>query len=500
MNPLPLLARELTVASRRSVTQRLRLGFGGGSMLVAVWALLVSTGAAGSMVFVTMAVGAAMLAIFAAIFIASDTISRERREGTLGFLFLTDLHAADVVLGKLAAAGLVPMFTLLAIFPAFALCQLVGGVPVGLFWRMILALLVTLFFSLSATIYVSNFCEDHRLAYSGSTLLLLIANPLWLCFAALNFGWGIFALIALGFLSLAALFLRLTAMRLGRTWREIPKAPRTKQEGQRFKLPDGWLEKFPVAWMMLRRQSANHVLRIAGFLTAGFAALVGTPFATTAAGAEQSLWALFGLHVSYQFVLIARTAYSFYSDRQNGGLELLLGSRLVNEEIFAGFNRFLFRKSAPFVTFLTAVDILYAGVIWVSLETPVAVLPLGLAFALWITLFGLGWLGVYRSLMMKHPSLAMLATFSRLSFVPVVLSLLFLGVPGSDPMKVAVFYVFSSGFLALFFSVDAKSALAEHGRTLLLRPYSEKPPQIEHVWSFIDWDEGREGGTRGSLL
>ena len=79
MNPLPLLAREMIVASRRPITQRLKLGFGGGSMLVAVWSLLVSTGAAGPKVFVVLATGAAVMALFTAIFVASDSLSRERR-------------------------------------------------------------------------------------------------------------------------------------------------------------------------------------------------------------------------------------------------------------------------------------------------------------------------------------------------------------------------------------------------------------------------------------
>ncbi|HVV71122.1 MAG TPA: ABC transporter permease, partial [Verrucomicrobiae bacterium] len=35
-----------------------------------------------------------------------DCLSRERREGTLGLLFLTDLRSHDVVLGKTAAASL----------------------------------------------------------------------------------------------------------------------------------------------------------------------------------------------------------------------------------------------------------------------------------------------------------------------------------------------------------------------------------------------------------
>jgi hypothetical protein len=47
----------------------------------------------------------------------------------------------------------------------------------------------------------------------------------------------------------------------------------------------------------------------------------------------------------------------------------------------------------------------------------------------------------------------------------------------------------------MFFSADAKAALATHGRTLLLRPYTEKAPHIENEWSFIDWEEGKEPET-----
>ena len=228
MNPLPLLARELTVASRRPITQRLKLGFGGGSMVVVVWALLVSTGAAGPKVFIVLATGAAFMALFTAIFVASDTLSRERREGTLGFLFLTDLNASDIVAGKLAAAGLVPMVTLLSMFPAFALCQLVGGVPAGLFWRMNIALVIALFFSLSAAIYVSSLCEDHRKAYTGATILLLIVNPLWLCASALWTGWSAFLSAAILFILLSGCFLYFSAKRLGQAWRDIPKERNTQ--------------------------------------------------------------------------------------------------------------------------------------------------------------------------------------------------------------------------------------------------------------------------------
>jgi hypothetical protein len=498
MNPLPLLARELTVASRRPMTQRLKLGFGGGSMVVVVWALLVSTGAAGPKVFVVLATGAAIMALFTAIFVASDTLSRERREGTLGFLFLTDLNAGDIVAGKLAAAGLVPMVTLLSMFPAFALCQLVGGIPAGLFWRMNIALVIALLFSLSAAIYVSSLCEDHRKAYTGATILLLTVSPLWLCASALWTGWGTFVWVAFLFSLLSASFFWFSAKRLGAAWRDVPKEPQVEGEAARKRRAGGGLlEKFPVAWMMLRRQPASSVWRKMGLLMIAALLLGGLPLARTGAGATQVLWGLLALHLGYQFVLIARTAYSFYGDKQNGSLELLLGSELKNEEIFDGFNRYLIRKSTPFIAFLTVVDASYAVMIKLSGGGKLAALPVGLAAGLWITLLGLGWLGVYRSLMMKHPSLAMLATFARLSLVPMLLGLMFLNVPRTDPEKVAMFYAFSSLMLEFFFASDAKSALTEHGRTLLLRPYSEKPPHIENPWSFIDWDEANQSEKEG---
>jgi hypothetical protein len=78
--------------------------------------------------------------------------------------------------------------------------------------------------------------------------------------------------------------------------------------------------------MMLRRQSTSSVWRKMGLLIIAALLLAGLPLARTGAGATQVLWGLLALHLGYQFVLIARTAYSFYGDKQSGSLELLLGS------------------------------------------------------------------------------------------------------------------------------------------------------------------------------
>ena len=54
----------------------------------------------------------------------ADSISRERREGPLGLLFLTNLNSAEIVAGKVFSNGL-------------ALAVLIGGITLGQFWRAI---------------------------------------------------------------------------------------------------------------------------------------------------------------------------------------------------------------------------------------------------------------------------------------------------------------------------------------------------------------------------
>jgi hypothetical protein len=481
--------REFIVALRRPLTLHLRLVFGGGSMLLAIWSVLVSATNSGADIFgVLIAIGA-VLSIGVAIFGASDSISRERREGTLGFLFLTDLGASDVVLGKTAATGLVPLYTLFGMFPAFAICVLVGGVQVWVFWKGMAALVVTLVFSLCATLYVSSLCEDHRKAFGGAALLLLVLNPLLLCRAAVRSDTLVFLVEFVSFCALAVVFFRATAGHLQRHWRDAETFSLEKTEPvRRERKASGLIEELPVAWMMLRRRNARRWMRWILVACCGAGLSIAVSNLSNVRQLKWFLWVMFAGHVAYQVVLLTRTAYAFYNDRRTGALELMVGSKLSNEEIFRGFNGYLLRKSAPAVFVILALDVAYAGLLLAAGAAGMAVLPLAMGVAQCIVLAGVGWLGVYRSLMMNHPSLAMLATYARLSLVPVILSLLFLSVPNTNVAKVAVFYMLSTGFLAVFFSMDAKTALAEHGRTLLLRPATEKPPHIESEWSFIDWE------------
>src|SRR5213075_2891940 len=100
-------------------------------------------------------------------FLTADCLSEEKREGTLGLLFLTDLKGLDVVAGKLAATSLHVIYALLAIFPIMAIPLLMGGVSPGEFWRLLLVLLATLFWSLGIGMLSSALHREARQAMAA---------------------------------------------------------------------------------------------------------------------------------------------------------------------------------------------------------------------------------------------------------------------------------------------------------------------------------------------
>src|SRR5262249_18167441 len=87
----------------------------------------------GTRVFAALSGVGFVLALLAGPLTTVDCISRERREGTLGLLFLTNLRAYDVVLGKIAAASLDMLLGFIGALPAVAISFLLGGVDLKQF-------------------------------------------------------------------------------------------------------------------------------------------------------------------------------------------------------------------------------------------------------------------------------------------------------------------------------------------------------------------------------
>jgi ABC-type transport system involved in multi-copper enzyme maturation permease subunit len=105
-------------------------------------------------------------------FCTVDSLSSEKRQGTLGLLFLTDLHAHDIVLGKLIAASLDLALGLLATFPIMAIPLMMGGVSPSEYVSLVLGTFSLLLVSLTLGIFISALVTSGRVSL-GLTILLL---------------------------------------------------------------------------------------------------------------------------------------------------------------------------------------------------------------------------------------------------------------------------------------------------------------------------------------
>ena len=178
MTFLPIVERELRVAARKRSTFWLRVvaalvavAIGGGFLALSRVAGRMPN--LGQGLFVTLTWLSLGAALSAGLFFTSDCLSEEKREGTMGFLFLTDLRGYDVVFGKLLATSLRSFYALLAVLPILGVTLMMGGVGGMEFWKTVLALVNALFVSLVTGMLVSALSRDSQRAM-GVTLLFLI--------------------------------------------------------------------------------------------------------------------------------------------------------------------------------------------------------------------------------------------------------------------------------------------------------------------------------------
>jgi hypothetical protein len=179
MTFLPIVERELRVAARSRFTFWSRLAAAAFALAIfaALQFLAQKSGgavAAGQLEFTILKWLAFIYACAMGLFLTADSLSEEKREGTLGLLFLTDLRGYDVVFGKLLTQSLRAFYGLLAAFPIMGLALLAGGVTGGEFTRSILVICNTLLFSLSLGMLVSAVSRDSTKAMNATLLLLLL--------------------------------------------------------------------------------------------------------------------------------------------------------------------------------------------------------------------------------------------------------------------------------------------------------------------------------------
>src|SRR5436309_6288282 len=178
MTFLPIVDRELRVTARRRSIYRVRLAVALTAMLLAGIILVVNLGAPqhqlGRHIFEGLSVLSLIYCLFSGRISTADCLSEEKREGTLGLLFLTDLKGYDVVLGKLAATSVGAFYGLLAVLPVLAVPLLLGGITNAEFWRVALVLANTFLLSLAIGIFGSALSRDARRAMAANLALGLL--------------------------------------------------------------------------------------------------------------------------------------------------------------------------------------------------------------------------------------------------------------------------------------------------------------------------------------
>lgn len=355
----PVVHREFLVRSRAPITYWLRLGAAGTAFVVIGIAVSFSlfSGAAGGL-----ANGAGWFAFFSwclwlfclveGVRQSFDMLSGEKREGTIGLLFLTRMRGLDVVLGKVSAGFIASFFPVLGALPILGILIFLGGVSGAEFARMSAALLATLGASLSAGIFVSArsiYAGRAWIAACGILLIWILASMIGSAIGLpIPSPWTLFRnsldsryladpssfWVSLGIVfGMASLFLIGAGWTIGRKWRETALsragrqsavaslAPRTRREEDRR-----LLEKYPIAWL------ASPAWKRWEIRAAKLLALLAALFVFVA---PSSFWeqGSFFLFMGIFCAILWRGIDLFWKARSSGWLELLLTTPISEREI-----------------------------------------------------------------------------------------------------------------------------------------------------------------------
>ncbi|MDB6124047.1 MAG: type transporter [Pedosphaera sp.] len=380
---LPIVDRELRVAARRAGTYWMRclaaLVMLGVFVVLLMNSRWLSPAQMGRQLLNALGVLTLGFSMLAGIFLTSDCLSEEKREGTLGLLFLTDLKSYDVVFGKLAAHSLHAFFGLLSVFPVLGLPLLMGGVTGPEFGRLLLVFGTTLFFSLSIGMLVSAINHDAKQAIISAFMLMLVTAGLlpalwWLIKLTLNIPEFDFLLLPSPayayihafdsryrfingphdfWLSVGAIFFLSVGCMvaaniiLPRSWKQGDTSFVNRILFFRFFARNGSKKRRfqlgihnPIYWLTARdpspRRSATRLLFL--LMPVWLISLVSSVVHT---GSNEILFVIclittFAMHIIVKIMISVEATRRMSQDRQSGALELLLVTPLPVKSILTG--------------------------------------------------------------------------------------------------------------------------------------------------------------------
>jgi ABC-type transport system involved in cytochrome c biogenesis permease component len=469
MTFLPIVGRELRVAARRSGTYWFRIGVALVALAIGGFVMLLpfvsnAPQRLGIVLFVCLSIVTFIYSLLISILTTADCLSEEKRDGTLGLLFLTDLKGYDIVLGKLAASSLNAFYGMLAIFPVMAIPLLVGGVTGAEFWRVVLVSINNLFFSLAVGMFCSAVCRDERKAMVLTFLIIVVLTIGFPILGALSTDWKrvrapspLFFVSSPGYVSfiafdetfksfktfnffyqsllcihgLAWALLLVSCLIVPRTWQD--KADSSGDRGWRGRWRQ-WKYRSPEQRLTARRR----MLALNPFYWLAGRDRMKSVFVWMFLGAVGLLWA-WGLwrhphdwkdEWAYFWTgLIMGTVIKcwlgseacrrFGADRKSGALELLLSTPLSVKEIIHGQLLALWKQFAAPAAVVLIADFLFlmskrqnSGWAWMCVAGMIVFVA---------DLIALSWLGMWLGLRSRHAHRAAAGALVRVLVLPWIL-------------------------------------------------------------------------------
>jgi len=546
MTFLPIVARELRVASRRRSTFWGRASAAAAVVGVGVWSFLMMAqeppATLSLALFSIMTAGAALYCLFSGLWSTADCLSREKREGTLGLLFLTDLRGYDVVLGKLAATSLTAFYGVLAMVPMLAVPLLLGGVTPGEFGRMALVIVDALFFSLTLGLCISAMSRSARKAVLATLLMLLFFTLIlpicsaWLdhlgrphrvvqalllpspgftfaaAFDALyktrrNDFWWSLALIH----GLAWVFLITASVAAPRSWQDKPPTARGQRRGERWQL---WTfgevgERLAFRSRLLNENAYFWLAARARMRPAAVWAALGIVACVWAWGLARyhREWLnpfMYFLTCGLLSLLIklwvgAEAGRQLAEDRHAGTLELLLSTPLSVREIVRGQFLALQRQFlGPVAVTLAAFLVFLQATLSDTLDESSRALCVWVYLAAMISLVAdvvaMHWTGMWLALTARDPQRAVIGTMARILALPwlgmalALLIIVFAAAVGQyepQPIKLVALWLAMGITTDVVFATWARHRLYTEFRQAAAQRYTP-PPGCWRRWFLLN--------------
>ncbi len=547
MRFLPIVERELRVAARRSGTYWTRLGLallatGIGTAIFSITLGMFSPQQTGQGMFRALS---GLLLLYCLAYgrrATADCLSLEKREGTLGLLFLTDLKGHDVVLGKLAATSVGGFYSLLAVLPVLSICLLLGGITSGEFWRMALVLVETFLLSLAIGILGSSLTREFRRAMAANFLLLLLvvgappaaagligslspghrpilelaySCPVFTFFVSFDatyvserahFWWSAGTIFAVTWLLVllaswvAPVSWQDQPTRTSRNrWREWWHTWSYGEASQRPPYRKRLLDTNAFYWLAARaRLKPVHVWTFLGFMAAWWVIGWATSGDMWLDEAALVLTALM-LNFAFKVWVAIEAGQELADDQKSGAVELLLSVPLTVRDILRGQLLALRRQFLKPLLVVMAVEVVFMLMLyqrtpgWEVLVTWLAGLTI-----LTADLAALVWVAMARALTAKNHNQATISTLARVLVLPWVVFGLVVGAgnlwsaltpgPGWSPgwgFYVGLWFGLSLA-VDLIFGLWAWWQLQTRFREITLRRFSPTPSR------FVQWMERRK--------